>query len=159
MLNDIIASERMFGALGHVAATETPRCRLLLLLEESRKRQLQFVLDGRGRRIGQSPEELKENGKQLEDALSRALINYPIRTSDSSDTEGGSDVSERSVMVSQYLRGLVNRASSHSLKGDALQKLWPSVFTELVRDSVLEMRDRAAFRHSSLQRQRDRHMK
>lgn len=36
MLNEIIASERMFGALGHVAATETPRCRLLLLLEESR---------------------------------------------------------------------------------------------------------------------------
>uniref|UniRef100_A0A8C1XRS7 Leucine-rich repeat-containing protein 49 n=1 Tax=Cyprinus carpio TaxID=7962 RepID=A0A8C1XRS7_CYPCA len=31
----IMASERMFGALGHVAATETPRCRLLLLLEES----------------------------------------------------------------------------------------------------------------------------
>ncbi|XP_057182759.1 leucine-rich repeat-containing protein 49 isoform X4 [Triplophysa rosa] len=159
MLNDIIASERMFGALGHVAATETPRCRLLLLLEESRKRQLQFVLDGRGRRIGQSPEELKENGKQLGDALSRALINYPIRTSDSSDTEGSGDVSERSVMVSQYLRGLVNRASSHSVKGDALQKLWPSLFTELVRDSVLEMRDRPAFRHTSLQRRRDTHMK
>lgn len=35
-MNDIMASERMFGALGHVAATETPRCRLLLLLEESR---------------------------------------------------------------------------------------------------------------------------
>ncbi|XP_056099932.1 leucine-rich repeat-containing protein 49-like isoform X2 [Rhinichthys klamathensis goyatoka] len=35
-MNDITASELMFGALGHVAATETPRCRLLLLLEESR---------------------------------------------------------------------------------------------------------------------------
>lgn len=68
-------------------------------------------------------------------------------------------MSERSLMVSQYLRGLVNRASSHSVKGDALQKLWPSLFTELVRDSMLEMRDRPAFRHSSLQRQRDRHMK
>lgn len=35
-MNDVIAAERVFGTLGHIAATETPRCRLLLLLEESR---------------------------------------------------------------------------------------------------------------------------
>ena len=35
-MNDVIAAERVFGTLGLVAATETPRCRLLLLLEESR---------------------------------------------------------------------------------------------------------------------------
>lgn len=35
-MNDVIAAERAFGTLGHIAATETPRCRLLLLLEESR---------------------------------------------------------------------------------------------------------------------------
>lgn len=35
-MNDVISAERVFGTLGHVAATETPRCRLLLLLEESR---------------------------------------------------------------------------------------------------------------------------
>uniref|UniRef100_A0A672P5B5 Leucine rich repeat containing 49 n=1 Tax=Sinocyclocheilus grahami TaxID=75366 RepID=A0A672P5B5_SINGR len=81
-MNEIMASERMFGALGHIAATETPRCRLLLLLEESRKRQLQFLLDGRGRRSGVSPDDLKENGKQLGDALSRALFSYPSRLSD-----------------------------------------------------------------------------
>ncbi|XP_055029949.2 leucine-rich repeat-containing protein 49 isoform X1 [Misgurnus anguillicaudatus] len=159
MINDIMASERMFGALGHIAATETPRCRLLLLLEESRKRQLQFVLDGRGRRSGQSPEDMKENGKQLGDALSRALINYPNRTSDSPEEGSSSDVSDRSVMVSQYLRGLINRASSHNLKGDALQKLWPSLFTELVRESVLEMKDRPAFRQTCLDRHRERLLK
>ncbi|ROL42154.1 Leucine-rich repeat-containing protein 49 [Anabarilius grahami] len=149
-MNDIIASERMFGALGHVAATETPRCRLLLLLEESRKRQLQFLLDGRGRRSGQSPEELKENGKQLGDGLSRALFNYPSRVSDGPEEDGGD--AQRSVMVQQYLRGLIHRASGHSVKADALQKLWPSLFAELVRDCVLEMRDRQAFRQTSLQR-------
>lgn len=36
-MNDVIAAERVFGTLGHIAATETPRCRLLLLLEESRQ--------------------------------------------------------------------------------------------------------------------------
>lgn len=35
-INDVIAAERLFGTLGHIAATETPHCRLLLLLEESR---------------------------------------------------------------------------------------------------------------------------
>ncbi|XP_048025185.1 leucine-rich repeat-containing protein 49 isoform X1 [Megalobrama amblycephala] len=150
-MNDIMASERMFGALGHVAATETPRCRLLLLLEESRKRQLQFLLDGRGRRSGQSPEELKENGKQLGDGLSRALFNYPSRVSDGPEEDGG-DATQRSAMVQQYLRGLIHRASGHSVKADALQKLWPSLFAELVRDCVLEMRDRQAFRQTSLQR-------
>ncbi|KAI4829831.1 hypothetical protein KUCAC02_001496, partial [Chaenocephalus aceratus] len=34
-MNDVIAAERVFGTLGHIAATETPRCRLLLLLEVS----------------------------------------------------------------------------------------------------------------------------
>ncbi|KAI2653299.1 Leucine-rich repeat-containing protein 49 [Labeo rohita] len=224
-MNEIMASERMFGALGHVAATETPRCRLLLLLEESRctsdcnssphgfspksdgrsdhmnqhlsvsdvlfllhvsvvlsvrcrKRQLQFLLDGRGRRSGQSPEELKENGKQLGDGLSRALFNYPSRLSDGPEVrgalhtptqirvaprpaalthlcvcqEGGADAAERSGMVQQYLRGLIHRASGHCVKADALQKIWPSLFSEIVRDAVLEMRDRQAFRHTSLQR-------
>ncbi|XP_016109499.1 leucine-rich repeat-containing protein 49 [Sinocyclocheilus grahami] len=125
-MNEIMASERMFGALGHIAATETPRCRLLLLLEESRKRQLQFLLDGRGRRSGVSPDDLKENGKQLGDALSRALFSYPSRLSDGPE-EGGADASERSAMVQQYLRGLIHRASGHCVKADALQKLWPSL--------------------------------
>ncbi|KAK7160001.1 hypothetical protein R3I93_007830 [Phoxinus phoxinus] len=149
-MNDITASELMFGALGHVAATETPRCRLLLLLEESRKRQLQFLLDGRGRRIGQSPEELKDNGKHVGDGLSRALFNYPSRVSDGPEEEG--DASQRSAMVHQYLRGLVHRASSHSVKGESLQKIWPSLFSELVRDCVLEMRDTQAFRQTCLRR-------
>uniref|UniRef100_A0A8C2INR0 Leucine-rich repeat-containing protein 49 n=1 Tax=Cyprinus carpio TaxID=7962 RepID=A0A8C2INR0_CYPCA len=137
-MNEIMASERMFGALGHVAATETPRCRLLLLLEESRKRQLQFLLDGRGRRSGQSPDDLKENGKQLGDALSRALFTPHIL-----------------MLIDQcpqYLRGLIHRASAHCVKADALQKLWPSLFSEIVRDCVLEMRDRQAFRQTRLQR-------
>lgn len=44
-----------------------------------RKRQLQFLLEGRGRRAGLSPEELRDNGKLLGESLSRALFNYPSR--------------------------------------------------------------------------------
>uniref|UniRef100_A0A3Q4BM43 Leucine rich repeat containing 49 n=1 Tax=Mola mola TaxID=94237 RepID=A0A3Q4BM43_MOLML len=145
-MNDVIAAERMFGTLGHIAATETPRCRLLLLLEESRKRQLQFLLEGRGRRAGLSPEELRDNGKPLREGLSRALFNYPSRDC----SEGSVESSERSAMIDQYLQGLVQQASDTNLKGEALHKIWPSMFAEMVRDSVLEMRDRTAFRQASL---------
>ncbi|XP_074522572.1 leucine-rich repeat-containing protein 49 isoform X2 [Halichoeres trimaculatus] len=149
-MNDVIAAERVFGTLGHIAATETPRCRLLVLLEESRKRQLQFLLEGRGRRAGLSPEELRDNGKLLGEGLSRALFNYPSRDCAESPEEGTVESSERATMVDQYLQELVQRASDTYLKEEALHKLWPSMFAEMVRDCVMEMRDRAAFRQASL---------
>lgn len=58
--------------------------------------------------------------------------------------------SERTTMVDEYLHDLVQRASDTNLKGEALHKLWPSMFAEMVRDCVLEMKDRAAFRRASL---------
>ncbi|XP_054892995.1 leucine-rich repeat-containing protein 49 isoform X2 [Poeciliopsis prolifica] len=150
-MNDVIAAERVFGTLGHIAATETPRCRLLLLLEESRKRQLQFLLEGRGRRAGLSPEELRDNGKLLGEGLSRALFNYPSRDCNpESPEEGTVESSERSAVIEQYLQELVKWASDTNLKGEALHKLWPSMFAEMVRDCVLEMRDSGAFRQASL---------
>ncbi|XP_038138516.1 leucine-rich repeat-containing protein 49 [Cyprinodon tularosa] len=155
-MNDVIAAERVFGTLGHIAATETPRCRLLLLLEESRKRQLQFLLEGRGRRAGLSPEELRDNGRLLGEGLSRALFNYPSRDCNAESPEPISsqevtvESSERAAFIEQYLQELVKRASDTNLKGEALHKLWPSMFAEMVRDCVLEMRDREAFRRASL---------
>ncbi|KAK7913518.1 hypothetical protein WMY93_013729 [Mugilogobius chulae] len=152
-MNDVIGAERVFGSLGHIAATETPRCRLLLLLEESRKRQLQFLLEGRGRRAGQSPEELKDNGKLLGEGLSRALFNYPSRDSNAESPEEGSvESSERASMIEQYLQDVAQRASDTNLKGEALHKLWPSMFAEMVKDCVLEMKDQAVFRRASLAR-------
>ncbi|XP_072321246.1 leucine-rich repeat-containing protein 49-like [Eucyclogobius newberryi] len=152
-MNDVIAAERVFGTLGHIAATETPRCRLLLLLEESRKRQLQFLLEGRGRRAGLSPEEWRDNGKLLGEGLNRALFNFPSRDSNAeSPEEGTEESSERASMIEQYLQDVAQRASDTNLKGEALHKLWPSMFAEMVKDCVFEMRDQAAFRRASLAR-------
>ncbi|KAI5097967.1 leucine-rich repeat and guanylate kinase domain-containing protein isoform X2 [Silurus meridionalis] len=144
-MNDVMAAERIFGTLGHVASTETPHCRLLLLLEESRKRQLQFLLEGRVRRFGLSPEELRENGKLLGESMSRALFNYHSKDSSSeSPEESSSEVLERSSAVDQYLRGLAHAVSSTSVKREAFHKLWPTMFVEMVRDCVLKTRDAAA---------------
>uniref|UniRef100_A0AAY5EGM7 Leucine rich repeat containing 49 n=1 Tax=Electrophorus electricus TaxID=8005 RepID=A0AAY5EGM7_ELEEL len=147
--NDIMASERVFGTLGYVASTETPRCRLLLQLEESRKRQLQFLLEGRGHRAGLSLEELRENGKLLGESVSRALFNYPSRDV-SSDCPEVSHTHTHTC--ARYLRGLGNSACSTSLKGEALQKLWPAMFVEMVRDCVLETRDMPTYRRACLSR-------
>ncbi|XP_064846905.1 leucine-rich repeat-containing protein 49-like isoform X1 [Oncorhynchus masou masou] len=156
-MNDVISAERLFGTLGHIAATETPRCRLLVLLEESRKRQLQFLLEGRGRRAGLSPEELRDNGKLLGEGLSRALFNYPSRDCCSvgaeSPEEGAMESSsERRAVMEQYIQAQVQRASDTNLKGESLHKLWPSMFMEMVRDYVLEMRDQPTFRQACLNR-------
>uniref|UniRef100_A0A3B3RLG4 Leucine rich repeat containing 49 n=1 Tax=Paramormyrops kingsleyae TaxID=1676925 RepID=A0A3B3RLG4_9TELE len=149
-LEDVITAERLFGALGHVTGTETPHYRLLLLLDE--KRQLQFLLDGRGRRAGQSPEELRDNGKLLGEGLSRSLFTYPTRDAAVENTEGAVEALERAEAIQQYLRSLLQRALDTNTKGEALNKLWPSVFAEMVRDCVLDMRDRTAYRHSCLNR-------
>lgn len=69
-----------------------------------------------------------------------------------SSQEGTLESSERSAVIEQYLQELVKRASDTNLKGEALHKLWPSTFAEMVRDCVLEMRDRGAFRQASLAR-------
>ncbi|XP_042177122.1 leucine-rich repeat-containing protein 49 isoform X5 [Oncorhynchus tshawytscha] len=156
-MNDMISAERLFGTLGHIAATETPRCRLLVLLEESRKRQLQFLLEGRGRRAGLSPEELRDNGKLLGEGLSRALFNYPSRdccnVGAESPEEGAMESSsECGAVMEQYIQAQVQRTSDTNLKRESLHKLWPSMFMEMVRDCVLEMRDRPAFRQACLNR-------
>ncbi|XP_015198851.2 leucine-rich repeat-containing protein 49 [Lepisosteus oculatus] len=152
-MNDVITAERLFGTLGHIAATETPHYRLLLLLEESRKRQLQFLLEGRGRRAGLSPEELRDNGKALGEGLSRALFNYPSRDTGADSTEEAfSDGPVKTQVCREFVSGLVKRAADTNLKAESLHKLWPSLFVELVRDSVLDMWGRPAYRQACLQR-------
>ena len=69
----------------------TKRLTTSCLCSPWRKRQLQFLLDGRGRRAGLSPEELRDNGKLLGEGLSRALFNYPSRdcSADSPEVSSG----------------------------------------------------------------------
>lgn len=59
---------------------------------------------------------------------------------------------ERGAMMEQYIQDQVQRASDTNLKRESLHKLWPSMFMEMVRDYVLEMRDRSTFRQACLNR-------
>ncbi|KAK1157918.1 leucine-rich repeat-containing protein 49-like [Acipenser oxyrinchus oxyrinchus] len=152
-MNDVIMAEKLFGTLAHIAAAETPHYRLLLLLGESRKHQLQFLLEGRGREAGLSPVEFRENRKLLGEGLGRAIFNYPSRDGDTDRSENTPHAGQERAQVSRcYVQGLVREAASTNLKGESLHKLWSSLFMELVRDSVVEMRDRPAFRRDCLRR-------
>ncbi|MGH0115273.1 UNVERIFIED_CONTAM: hypothetical protein FKN15_006701 [Acipenser sinensis] len=118
-------------------------------LLQKRKHQLQFLLEGRGRQVGLSPVELRKNRKLLGEGLGRAIFSYPSRDGDTDRSEYTGQ--ERAQVSRCYVQRLVREAASTNLKGESLHKLWSSLFMELVRDSVVEMRDRSAFRRDCLQ--------
>uniref|UniRef100_A0A8C4TNI2 Leucine-rich repeat-containing protein 49 n=1 Tax=Erpetoichthys calabaricus TaxID=27687 RepID=A0A8C4TNI2_ERPCA len=145
-LNDLVMAEKLFGTLANIAETETSHHRLLLLLgESSRKRQLQFFLEGRGR-TGLSPESIRENGKLPGEGLGRALLTYPSRDAAKNEENAHAQLSHH------YVKMLLQEAVAVNQKMDTLHKQWPLLFMELVRDSVMEMRDKSAFRRVCLQR-------
>ncbi|XP_048825276.1 leucine-rich repeat-containing protein 49 isoform X2 [Brienomyrus brachyistius] len=152
-MEDKVSAERLFGTLGHVAATETPRFCLLLLLEQPRKHQLQLLLEGRSQRAGLRPEELCETSKLLGDSLGKTLLSYPCQYSPVEGTEEGAvESGEKTVIARQYLRELVHRVSETSLKGHSLQRLWPSLLREMVQDCVIKMKDLPAYQQACLSR-------
>ncbi|XP_039629127.1 leucine-rich repeat-containing protein 49-like isoform X1 [Polypterus senegalus] len=145
-LNDLVMAEKLFGTLANIAETETSHHRLLLLLgESSRKRQLQFFLEGRGR-TGLSPESIRENGKLPGEGLGRALLTYPSRDAPKNEENAHAQLSHH------YVKMLLQEAVAINQKMETLHKQWPLLFMELVRDSVMEMRDKSAFRRVCLQR-------
>uniref|UniRef100_A0A3B3Q7Q5 Leucine rich repeat containing 49 n=1 Tax=Paramormyrops kingsleyae TaxID=1676925 RepID=A0A3B3Q7Q5_9TELE len=151
-MEDKVSAERLFGTLGHVAATETPRFCLLLLLGEPRKHQLQLLLEGRGQRAGLRPE-LHEASKLLGESLGKTLLSYPCLDSPVEGTEEGAvESGEKTAIARQYLRELVHRVSETSLKGDSLQRLWPSLLREMVQDCVIKMKNLPAYQQACLSR-------
>lgn len=50
-----------------------------------------------------------------------------------------------------YIADLVKEATEINKKNEALQKLWPQMFIELVRDAVLEIRSKNSYMKLCLQ--------
>ncbi|XP_007907154.2 leucine-rich repeat-containing protein 49 isoform X1 [Callorhinchus milii] len=139
---DLIMSERIFGILGHMAACEIPQTRLLSLVGEMKRKQLQFLMEAKGRKAGTSLEESKDNGKLGGESMGRAVLNYTIRDS---GTEHEQCKQERKCFCQKYVQSLVKEASLIDQKNESLQKLWPQIFIELVRDCVIEMRNKTSY--------------
>jgi leucine-rich repeat-containing protein 49 len=55
-----------------------------------------------------------------------------------------------------YVEDLVKEAAEINMKSEALQKLWPQMFIELVRDAVIEVHNKNSYMKFCLQQVTDR---
>uniref|UniRef100_UPI00398F1124 leucine-rich repeat-containing protein 49 isoform X2 n=1 Tax=Pristiophorus japonicus TaxID=55135 RepID=UPI00398F1124 len=130
---DIVMGERLFGILARVAASDLPQPRLLSLLGEIKKKQLHFILEGKGKKSGVTPEETKDSIKLGGETVGRAILNYCNKD------VATEQLKETKMFCQVYVQGLVKDAALIDVKNESLQKLWPQIFIELVRDCVIQM--------------------
>ncbi|XP_062927144.1 leucine-rich repeat-containing protein 49-like isoform X3 [Mobula hypostoma] len=130
---DIAMSERFFGILSRVAASHLPQPRLLSLLGEIKKKQLNFILAGKGKKPGITVDECKDSIKIGAESIGRAVLNY------SNKDIATEQLKETKMFCQAYVRGLVKDAALINVKNESLHKLWPQIFIELVRDCVIQM--------------------
>ncbi|XP_053127968.1 leucine-rich repeat-containing protein 49 [Hemicordylus capensis] len=147
--NDMVMAEKLFGVLAYVATSDVPYCRLLSLLGDPRKRQLCYLLDAKGKKLGTASEDGNDRRKLGGENASRSMLNYTTRDSQMEKLEEAKD---RKKFCHTYIHDLVKEAADINMKNESLQKLWPQLFIELVRDAVIEIRNKDAYMKLCLQR-------
>ncbi|XP_067871801.1 leucine-rich repeat-containing protein 49 isoform X4 [Heterodontus francisci] len=141
---DIVMGERLFGILARVAASDLPQPRLLSLLGEIKKKQLHFILEGKGKKSGVTLEETKDSIKLGGETVGRAILNYSNKDITTEQFK------ETKMFCQVYVQGLVKDAALIDVKNESLQKLWPQIFIELVRDCVIQMSNKNSHMKLSL---------
>ncbi|KAM8998243.1 leucine-rich repeat-containing protein 49 isoform 1-T1 [Ara ararauna] len=147
--NDIVMAERLFGILAYVASSDLSHYRMLSLLGESRKKQFHYLLEGRGKKSGIGSEENIDNRRNGEESAARAMLNYTTKDFHMEKLE---EIKERKTFCQTYVENLVKEAADINMKNESLQKLWPQMFIELVRDAVIEIRNKNSYMKLCLQR-------
>ncbi|XP_061855417.1 leucine-rich repeat-containing protein 49 isoform X2 [Colius striatus] len=147
--NDIVQAERLFGLLAYVASSELPHYRMLSLFGESRRKQFHYLLDGKGKKSGSGSEESSDNRRNGGESTTRATLNYMTKDFHMEKLE---EIKERKTFCQTYIEKLVKEAADINMKNESLQKLWPQMFIELVRDAVIEIRNKNSYMKLCLQR-------
>ncbi|XP_064312625.1 leucine-rich repeat-containing protein 49 isoform X4 [Phalacrocorax carbo] len=147
--NDIVMAERLFGILAYVASSELPHYRMLSLFGESRKKQFHCLLEGKGKKSGLGSEESTNNRRNGGETTTRATLNYETKDFHMEKLE---EIKERKTFCQTYVEKLVKEAADINMKNESLQKLWPQMFIELVRDAVIEIRNKNSYMKLCLQR-------
>ncbi|KAH0619821.1 hypothetical protein JD844_014141 [Phrynosoma platyrhinos] len=147
--NDIVMAERLFGVLAYVASSDVPYCRLLSLFGDSRKKQLCYLLETKGRKLGTASEDVNDRRKLGGETISRLTLNYTMRDSQMEKLEERKD---RKNFCQTYIQELVKEATDINVKNESFQKLWPQMFIELVRDAVIDIRNKDSYMKLCLQR-------
>ncbi|KAM6125185.1 LOW QUALITY PROTEIN: leucine-rich repeat-containing protein 49 [Phoenicopterus ruber ruber] len=147
--NDIVMAERLFGSLAYVASSELPHYRMLSLFGESRRKQFHYLLEGKGKKSGIGNEESSDNRRNGGESTTRATLNYMTKDF---HMESLREIKERKTFCRTYVENLVKEAADINMKNESLQKLWPQMFIELVRDAVIEIRNKNSYMKLCLQR-------
>ncbi|XP_015728069.1 leucine-rich repeat-containing protein 49 isoform X3 [Coturnix japonica] len=147
--DDVVMAERLFGILAYVASSELPRYRLLSSFGESRMKQFSYLLEGKGKKPGTGNEESSDNRRAGRESSARATLNYVTKDFHMEKLE---EIKERKAFCQTYVKNLVKEAADIHMKNESLQKLWPQMFIELVRDAVIEIRNKNSYMKLSLQR-------
>ncbi|KAG8506178.1 Leucine-rich repeat-containing protein 49, partial [Galemys pyrenaicus] len=146
--NDMIMAERLFGILAHVASSELPQYRLISILGDARKKQFRYLLEAKGKKPGIISEENNDSKRLVGENTNRATLNYTTRDFYNEKLE---EIKEKKKFCKMYIEDLVKEATEINMKNEALQKLWPQMFIELVRDAVIEIRNKNSYMKLCLQ--------
>ncbi|XP_076980016.1 leucine-rich repeat-containing protein 49 isoform X3 [Tamandua tetradactyla] len=146
--NDMIMAERLFGILAHVASSELPQYRLISILGDARKKHFRYLLDTKGKKSGIVNEENNDSKRLVGENTNRATLNYTTREFYNEKLE---EIKEKKKFCKMYIEDLVKEATEINMKNEALQKLWPQMFIELVRDAVIEIRNKNSYMKLCLQ--------
>ncbi|XP_070287269.1 leucine-rich repeat-containing protein 49 isoform X3 [Myotis yumanensis] len=146
--NDMIMAERLFGILAHVASSELPHYRVISILGDARKKQFRYLQETKGKKHGIVNEENNDSKRFVGENTNRAMLNYTTRDFYNEKLE---ETKEKKKFCKIYIEDLVKEATEISMKKEALQKLWPQMFIELVRDAVLETRNKNSYMKLCLQ--------
>ncbi|XP_021061827.1 leucine-rich repeat-containing protein 49 isoform X4 [Mus pahari] len=146
--NDMIMAERLFGILAHVASSELPQYRMISILGDARKKQFRYLLESKGKKPGVICEETSDSKRFLGENTNRATLNYTTREFYHEKLE---EIKDKKKFCRLYVEDLVKEATAINMKNEALQKLWPQMFIELVRDAVIEIRSKDSYMKLCLQ--------
>ncbi|XP_022435629.1 leucine-rich repeat-containing protein 49 isoform X2 [Monodon monoceros] len=146
--NDMIMAERLFGILAHVASSELPQYHLISILGDARKKQFRYLLETKGKKPGIVNEENNDSKRLVGESTNRATLNYTTRDFYNEKLE---EIKEKKKFCKMYIEDLVKEATEINMKNEALQKLWPQMFIELVRDAVMEIRNKNSYMKLCLQ--------
>ncbi|XP_006888403.1 PREDICTED: leucine-rich repeat-containing protein 49 isoform X1 [Elephantulus edwardii] len=146
--NDMIMAERLFGILAHVASSELPQYRMISILGDARKKQIRYLLETKGKKPGIIIEENNDSKRLVGENTNRATLNYTTRDFYNEKLE---EIKEKKKFCQMYVDELVKEATEINMKNEALQRLWPQMFIELVRDAVIEIRNKNSYMKLCLQ--------
>lgn len=146
--NDMIMAERLFGILAHVASSELPQYRMISILGDARKKQFRYLIESKGKKPGIISEETSDSKRLMGENTNRATLNYTTREF---YHEKLKEIKDKKKFCKMYVEDLVKEATAINMKNEALQKLWPQMFIELVRDAVIEIRSKDSYMKLCLQ--------